>query len=29
MMKIKYIGKRESVEACKLNIYVVPYLHRD
>ena len=29
MIKMKYIGKRETVETCKLNIYVVPFLHCD
>ena len=29
MMKIKYIRKRETVETCKLNIYVVPFLYCD
>ena len=29
MMKMKYIGKRETVETYKLNIYVVPFLHCD
>ena len=29
MMKIKYIRKRETVETCKLNIYMVPFLHCD
>ena len=29
MMKMKYIRKRETVEACKLNIYMVPFLHCD
>ena len=29
MMKMKYIRKRETVETCKLNIYVVPFLHCD
>ena len=29
MMKMKYIRKREIVKTCKLNIYVIPFLHCD
>ena len=29
MMKMKYVGKREIVETCKLNINFVPFLHCD